>query len=227
MKKNKHNIVNGAKGFHPIYWEKNYADPASIDGVGNVREHANYLKYLFELDFFEVESICDFGFGMGLLFREMPATFLPKRAYGIEPSIYMFDIVNSKIKLRVTENINLKIESIDLLTWAKKRAKSQKVFDLGICTSVFQYLSDDEINAVLPMMAKKVKFLYFSAPTNRELDKQIKDLEFFDEYALRRSKTRYHKLLKKHFTFVSGRLLESKVHFDETNSPFTEFIFRF
>jgi len=227
MKKTEQKIFNGAKGFHPEYWEKNYSDPASIDGVGNVREHANYLKYLFELDFFEVESICDFGFGMGLLFREMLATFLPNRAYGIEPSKYMFDIVNSKIKLRVTETINVKIESIDLLTWAKKRAKQQKVFDLGICTSVFQYLSEDEINAVLPMMAKKVKYLYFSAPTNRELDKQIKDLEFFDEYAIRRSKTSYHKLLKKHFTFVSGRLLESKVHFDETNSPFSEFIFRF
>ena len=56
---------------------------------------------------------------------------------------------------------------------------------------------------------------------------KIEDLEFKDEYAFRRSRNWYQKELKKHFTFVSSRVLESKVHFKEEDTFFTDLVFRF
>ena len=34
-------------------------------------------------------------------------------------------------------------------------------------------------------------------------------------------------MIKKHFTFVSSRMLESKVYFDEESTLFTDLLFRF
>jgi hypothetical protein len=76
-------------------------------------------------------------------------------------------------------------------------------------------------------MAQKVKYLYLTVPTDKELNAQIEDLEFHDTYAIRRSRSAYQRLLKKHFTFISSRILESKVHFDESTTSFTDLLYRF
>jgi hypothetical protein len=216
----------GARGFSKEYWEVNYADPEEMDNIVNAKEHAQYLQAIFALEYVDVSSVIDLGFGMGILFKEVLKTFNPYLAHGIEPSKHIFDEVSKK-KLAPVESTKLTLENVDLLTWAKKIPKKEKTFDLGLCTSVFQYLSDEEIETVLPIMAKRIRFLYFSVPTNLELKRQVSDLEFKDEYAIHRTREKYLKLIRPHFTFISSRLLESKLHFDEESTHFTDLLFRF
>jgi hypothetical protein len=198
-----------------------------MDNIVNAKEHARYMDSLFKLESVDVSSVIDLGFGLGILFKEVLKTFKPYRALGIEPSKYPFEIVSKK-KLTTIESTKLTLENIDLLTWAKRdRPKDNKIFDLGLCTSVFQYLSDEEIEIVLPVMAKRIRYLYFSVPTNLELKRQVLDLEFKDEYAIARTREQYLKFLSPHFTIVGSRLLESKVHFTEEDTHFTDLLFRF
>ena len=212
-------------GFDKDYWDKNYAEPEEMDNIFNAKEHAAYMKAILALENVDVSSVIDLGFGLGVLFKEVLKTFKPYRAHGIEPSEHPYSIVAKK-KMAV-ESTKLTLENIDLITWAKKDYKKDRTYDLGLCTSVFQYLSDEEIELVLPIMAQRIRFLYFSVPTNLELKKQVEDLDFKDEYAIHRTREKYLKMIRPHFTFVSSRLLESRVHFDEATTPFTDYLFRF
>ncbi len=216
----------GAKGFSKEYWDVNYAEPEEMDNIVNAKEHAEYMKAIFGLEYVDISSVVDLGFGLGILFKEVLKTFKPYRAYGIEPSKHAFDFTSKK-KLSPTESTKLTLENIDLVTWAKKDLKKDKTYDLGLCTSVFQYLSDEEIEFILPIMAKRIRYLYFSVPTNLELKRQVADLEFKDEYAIHRTREKYLKMIRPHFTFISSRLLESKVHFDDESTHFTDLLFRF
>lgn len=234
MKKSKsknievHCQAPGAKGFGADYWKKNYSEPESMDGIGNARAHAFYLKSIMELDQIDVSSIIDFGFGHGELFKAIMAEFIPYRAYGIEPSEYIFNQASAE-NLRPVASTGLKLECIDLFSWAE-RCRSQKRprwYDLGVCTSVFQYLTDEELEFVVPIMAKQVRYLYLTVPTDKELDRQIEELNFHDTFAIRRTRKFYHKLLGKSFTFISSRVLESRHHFDEQTSSFTDLLYRF
>ena len=216
----------GAEGFSKEYWDVNYADPDEMDNIINAREHATYIKAIFTLEAVDINSIIDFGFGLGILFEEVMKTFIPYRAHGIEPSSFIYNQV-LKRDIRPAESTKLVLENIDLLSWAEKEMKPENIFDLGICTSVFQYLNDDEIAKVLPIMAKRVRYLYLSVPTDLELKRQIEDVKFFDEYAIHRTRSRYLKLIAPHFTFISSRLLESKINFDEDSTHFTDLLFRF
>lgn len=224
MKKNK---TNGALGFTKEYWEVNYAQPEEMDNILNAREHAAYMKAIFALEAVDINSVIDLGFGMAILFEEVLKTFVPYRAHGIEPSKFIYDQV-VKRDIRPAESTKLVLENSDLVSWAQKKAKkTEKIFDLGLCTSVLQYLSDEEIKIVMPVLAKRVRYLYLSVPTDLELKHQIEDVNFKDEYAIHRTKERYLKLIRPHFTFISSRLLESKIHFDEDTTSFTDLLFRF
>lgn len=212
-------------GFKKEYWEKNYSDLEHMDGIGNVKEHVGYMKYLLALEFIDVSSVVDFGFGLGHLFEGVLKEFVPYRAYGIEPSEFAYEQVKKRgISPEKTTKLILKKQG--LVDWCLYSEKVN-VFDLGVCTSVFQYLSNEEIKLVLPVLASKVRYLYFSVPTDKELKKQVDDLGFFDEFAISRTRNWYQKQLKKYFTFVSSRMLESKAHFDEESTFFTDLLFRF
>lgn len=224
MKKSEEKL--GAKGFNKDYWDTNYADPEEMDNIVNAKEHAQYLKAIMGLEYVDISSVIDLGFGLGFLFEEVLKTFVPYLAHGIEPSKYPFDIV-SKRKISPAESTKFVLENTDLVSWAKKENKREKTFDLGLCTSVLQYLSDEEIEFVMPVLAQRIRYLYFSVPTNLELKRQVSDLEFKDEYAIHRTREKYLKLIRPHFTFISSRLLESKVHFDEESTHFTDLLFRF
>ena len=218
---------SGKVGFSKEYWDINYESPEEMDNIVNAKEHALYIQALFNLEYLEIESVIDLGFGLGYLFQEVLKTFNPYRAYGLEPSEFPFLEVKSR-EIAPHKSTKLILDNIDLVTWAKKTdQKSNKVFDLGLCTSVFQYLSDDEIKLVLPVMAQRIKYLYFSVPTDIEYKRQIDDVDFKDEYAIHRSKEKYFKLISPHFAFISSRMLESKIHFDETTTHFTDLLFRF
>ena len=224
MKKAKES--EGAKGFSNQYWEVNYAEPEEMDNIVNAKEHVAYMKSIFALEAVDISSVIDFGFGLGILFEEVLNSFIPYRAHGIEPSKHAYDLVVKK-DLRPAESTKLVMENTDLVSWATAGMKREKIFDLGLCTSVLQYLSDEEIKIVMPILAARVRYLYLSVPTDLELKRQIEDVKFKDEYAIHRSKEKYLKLIRPHFTFISSRLLESKIQFDEDTSSFTDLLFRF
>jgi SAM-dependent methyltransferase len=211
--------------FDKSYWDKNYSEPMSMDGIGNARDHVRYLKSYLALEHVDVSSIVDLGFGYGHLFREMLKAFIPHTAVGIEPSPYAFRKARAD-KLRPASTTDLKLYEEDLLTWCRSKRK-EVVFDLGLCTSVFQYLEDRELKEVIPVLARRIKYLYLTVPTDGELSRQVSELDFKDEYAIHRSREKYQKLLRPSFTFISARVLESKHHFDEESTPFTDLLYRF
>lgn len=196
-----------------------------MDGIVNCTQHAEYIKAFFAVDYVDINTVIDFGFGLGFIFQEVLKRFNPYRAWGIEPSVAAFDEVRKR-GISPNETTKLTLKKWDLVTWAKSVKENSKWFDLGICTSVFQYLTEEELEFVLPIMARSVKYLYFSVPTDFELNRQISELEFHDKYAIKRSKKFYRKILAPHFTIVGSRLLESKFHFDEDNTFFTDYLFR-
>lgn len=216
----------GAEGFSKEYWDVNYSEPEEMDGIINADKHAQYAKSFFDVDYVDVNSVIDFGYGLGYLFKAFLKEFIPYRAAGIEPSEHAFQSVSAK-DLKSVASTKLTLENTDLVSWSKKHRNTDKWFDLGICTSVFQYLTDEEIEEVLPVMAENVKYLYFSVPTDVELGRQVDELEFKDEYAIHRTREEYYQLISPYFTFLSSRILESKVHSDENKTPFTDLLFRF
>lgn len=214
------------KGFGKDYWQENYSEPLEMDGIANADRHARYIKAFFDVEYVDINSVIDFGFGLGYLFDEINKVFMPYKSYGLEPSVHAFELAKKRLK-SPTPTTKFKLTNMTINEWCIKSKPKSPRYDLGICTSVFQYLSDDEINTVLPIMAKRVKYLYFSVPTDKELDQQINDLDFFDRFAKRRSQKKYLKLLKPYFTVIGNRVLESKHFYSLTDSYFTDYLFRF
>jgi hypothetical protein len=212
--------------FDKTYWDKNYSEPMSMDGIGNAKEHVNYLKAFLKIEHVDISTIVDLGFGYAHLFREMLKAFIPHRAVGIEPSPFAFHKARIH-KLLPAESTDLQLFEEDLVTWCRTDRKKNNQFDLGICTSVFQYLTDKELKEIIPILSKRIKYLYLTVPTEIELGRQVSELEFKDEYAIHRSREKYHKLLRPHFTFISSRVLESKSFFNEETTPFTDLLFRY
>lgn len=210
--------------FDKTYWNKNYSDPMSMDGIGNAKDHVRYLASFFALEHVDVSSVIDLGFGYGHLFREMLKAFKPHTAVGIEPSEYAFKKAKPD-KLRPVPSTDLQLFQEDLLTWCRRKKAS--TFDLGICTSVFQYLSNKDLKEIVPVLSKRIRYLYLTVPTDVELGRQVSELDFRDEYAIHRSREKYQKLIRPHFTFVSARVLESKYFFTEETTHFTDLLYRF
>lgn len=216
----------GSEGFKKSYWKRYYSNPDVMDCTYNAYEHALYLKHLFALEFVEVTSLVELGFGFGDLLKAMLEVFNPYYVEGIEPSGHAFAIAREK-ELKPVESTELRLEHLDLLTWCQDRERDDMVFDLGICTSVFQYLSDEEIRYCMPILAKRMKYLYFTVPIDIELKYQEDEMDFNDVYAKHRSREEYHEFFRGNFTVVGTRVLESNVHFREMTSPFHELLYRY
>ncbi|MAF77385.1 MAG: hypothetical protein CME63_17170 [Halobacteriovoraceae bacterium] len=216
---------SGAIGFSSQYWEENYNEPEEMDGIVNAGQHAKYISAFFAVDYVDISSVIDLGFGLGHLFEEVLKEFMPYRAMGIEPSTYAFDRVKER-KISPCDSTKLTLKKWDLVTWSESIHKKSKWYDLGLCTSVFQYLTDKELKKVIPMMSKQMKYLYLSVPTDYELQRQVSDLEFKDRYAIHRTKRDYLELLRPHFTIIGSRVLESKFHFNEETTHFTDYLYR-
>jgi len=213
-------------GFDQTYWDKNYSEPETMDGIGNAKAHVKYLKAMLDVEYVDISTIIDLGFGYGYLFKEMLKTFKPHTAVGIEPSEYAFKRAQ-KLKLKPVPSTHLSLHQMDLLTWAREQKPKGEPFDLAICTSVFQYLTDKELKEILPILSRKVKFIYLTVPTDSEFARQVEDLDFKDEYAIHRSREKYQKMLRPYFTFISSRFLESKHFFNEETTPFTDHLYRY
>lgn len=216
--------MEGESGFDNQYWELNYSELDEMDGVANAKEHARYAKAFFDVEYVQIKSIVDLGFGLGEMLKNFVKEFEPYRYAGIEPSEYPYNKVMSQ---SWHKNSNGRFFNMGLAQWAESKKKELKSFDLGICTSVFQYIDDEQLEEILPVMSKRLRYLYFSVPTSTELKRQREELDFNDHYAIRRSKNAYVKLLSPYFTFVSSRVLESKHFYDAHNTELTDLLFRF
>jgi hypothetical protein len=209
------------------YWEENYKHPEEMDCIGNSKDHVDYLRAILGMEEVEVKSLVDFGFGLGHLSKAMIEAFDPYRFSLCEPSEYAFLKAKDHTLNFFKPSKKREIIQTDCHSWLKSWQKSKRLpYDLGICTSVFQYIDNKTLEEIIPLMAKSVRYLYLTLPTDKELKRQVSEMEFFDRYAIRRGKSYYRKILGPHFTIVSSRLLESKVHFDESNTLFSDLLFR-
>ena len=213
------------KSFEKEYWDYNYSDPSTMDGIGNAKDHVNYLKAFLELEMVDVSSIIDLGFGYGYLFQKMLKAFIPYKACGVEPSLLAFNKTRAR-KLKPVESTKLELLNESIQQWCNRTDSKKLSFDLGLCNSVFQYIPDKELKEIIPVLSKRIKYLYLTVPTDIELDRQIEELEFNDTYAIRRSRELYRKILSKHFTNISSKLWESKYHFNEESTLFTDLLYR-
>ncbi len=205
------------KAFEKDYWQTNYSDLSTIDGIGNVKDHSRYVASYFNLEGFEVESLIDLGFGMGKLLKEFNRVLKPRRVAGIEPSEYVFN----KMKMPKAQ-----LRQMDLMTWAQD-PKEKWIYDLAILNSVLQYIPNRDLKIILPTLARRTRFLYLTVPTEIEYERQKTELSFKDDWAIVRSQKEYLKLLSPHFTFISSRMLESKFFYSAHNTPFQDLLFRF
>jgi len=48
--------------FDKKYWDQNYSDPMSMDGIGNAKDHVNYLKAFLKIEHVDISSIIDHRF---------------------------------------------------------------------------------------------------------------------------------------------------------------------
>ncbi len=208
-------------GFDQSYWEKNYSEPDSMDGIGNAKEHASYAKAFFTLEEVAITSIIDLGFGYAHLLKAFAHAFKPKIIQGIEPSAYAYEKAKKTI---FAKKRNVKLKKIELKDWVSIEANP---IDLAICSSVMQYISDAELIKIIPRLAERVRYLYLTVPTDIELDKQVREHGFKDDYALYRTQAFYYKILSPHFTVVGNRILESKYYFNEYSTHFSDLFYRF
>lgn len=218
----------GGDGFGEQYWLENYSDLEEMDGIANAKAHANYLKALFDLEYIDISSIVDLGAGLGRIAQEVVRLFKPYRFDAIEPSFFAYKKLSNNwstiVPIRSTQ---AKLQQININQWCDQVKKNKMVFDLGLCNSVLQYLSEDELKKAVPLLAKHCRYLYLAVPTSLELKRQRDEIEFNDRFAYRRSKAFYVEILKPHFTFVSARLLESKKYFDSKTTHFSDLLYRF
>lgn len=217
----------GALGFNRDYWEANYADITIMDGIYNAHRRADALKAIFDAEYVEISTLADFGFGLGYFLTQMVRAFAPHTVFGLEPSPHAFARVQRR-GIGNVESTRVTLRQTDLASWCQQpHASDSEPFDLSICSSVFQYLSEREIEIVLPALARRTNFLYFSVVTAEELAWQRSELDYDDRFAIDRPRDQYRDWLRPHFTVIGNRLLESRVHFNNDTSLFPDLLFRF
>ncbi|MBV7333286.1 class I SAM-dependent methyltransferase [Chloroflexi bacterium TSY] len=198
-----------------------------MDGIYNAKRRAAALKAFFDAEYIDIHTLVDLGFGLGYLFHAMIDLFTPHTVIGVEPSSYAYRHVRQR-ELSDVESTQITLLQTDLLSWCQnQQSLYQGPFDLGICSSVFQYLTDHEIQQIVPVLAQRLRFLYFAVPIEEELAYQARELDFHDRYAIARTKDEYHTMLTGHFTIVSYRVLESKIHFDADSTLLSDLFYRF
>lgn len=219
---------NPTSDFEKKYWDINYNEPDTMDGIFNAKDHARYLHAFFSIYLVDINSIIDFGAGPGKLMQQVCKAFLPYRAELIEPSTYAFNKLKHTFK-SPAESMRLRFLQTDLKTWAgvNKNKSKAKVFDLGLCNSVLQYIPDQELPLIMSAISKNVKYLYLSVPTDLEAKRMKEETDFVDPYAIHRSSQFYRDQVNPYFTIVGKGILESKAFFNQHTTLLSELLYRF
>lgn len=204
--------------FTKKYFEHLYPDDETIDGDYNSKEHAKYLKAIFELMGIHISSVYDFGFGKGNLLRDISKKLEAAHIAGCDISPYAYKKLKNK---KWSKDFKLEVSEIDNLQVPKKP------YHLGLCNSVLQYVSDEKLKKCINILSQSCKYLYFHVPTQEDYKILKQDLKFEDPYAIQRTNEDYMKILESRFTFVSWGLLESKQFTTPKKSPFSDSLYRF
>ncbi len=204
------NQVLSANGlpFDRTFWEDMYTedDESLIDGVYNSKEHVKYLYSILELLDIPINSIGDFGFGLGILLKAIVQKFQPERIIAIDPST---EAVQKLLKAKWHKNYTIAIKESYFQNYDTKYLE-RKPLDLAILYSVLQYFPDADVKPSLERLSKICKYLYISVPTKEDYADMKKDLNFTDPYAYSRPASFYHEARKDYFEIVSYNLWESK-----------------
>lgn len=217
----------GKNGFPKKYWKENYSEPETMDGIGNAKEHALYIKSLFRVQGIAVNNLIDLGCGLGHLGKDVSNALRAKTYVGIDPSNYAFKYFQENIFSQFKTK-DAQIYKSDIVSFLESDYfQASGPWDLGLCSSVLQYMEEDEIHEMMNLLFTKCRYLYLSVPTDKELERQVSELGFLDKYAIRRPRKVYFDLIRPYFNFVSYRILESKFFFDKKDTKFHDFLFRF
>lgn len=214
----------GAAGFEADFWQQIYGQPQTMDGLVNAQAHAACIASAFGVALQPVDSVIDLGFGLGRMLEAVLLALRPRRAFGIEPSPSAFESVRGRRVAPPTTKLSL--ERVDLVSWCRRPDQPHHAVDLGVCASVLQYLEDEEVAEVVPVLARRLRWLYLSVPTDEEYVQQARDEGFDDPWAISRPRAFYLDLLRPWFDVVGARLLESRVRVERWQSPFTDDLFR-
>ena len=203
---------DGATGFGDDFWRANYGEPDQMDGVVNADAHAAYVKSAFDVALQPVRSIADLGFGLGHVFERVLRVLRPYKAYGLEPSTPAYEAV--RFRLVPPEGTKLVLEQVDLRSWCRRPDHPKLRFDLGLCTSVLQYLPDREAARAITALAQLSRgLLYFSVLTAGDW-KHNADTSRTDRGVHLRTADWYRRRLRRHF-----RHLGFGVHALRTHEP--------
>lgn len=218
MPKNNHQSNSLTKGanelpFEDIYWRDIYGDGLDVDGTFNAREHALYLHSLFKLMNVKINSICDIGFGKGVLLKEFARTFKPSKILAIDPSKQMVNELIAKVWVK-KYNIAVRHGTIDHFNGH---------YTLTIFNSVAQYIAVDDLQFIFKKLAKFSQFIYFSVPTINDYKRMKNEIDFEDPYAFKQSKKKYLAAIRPYFNIVSYNLLEKK----KSSTAFNDEMFLF
>jgi len=79
-------IKSGPLALDENYWQVNYDEPETMDGVANAREHSQYAYYFFKIDqcHDEIKTLLDVGCGPGHMLVNFAEQFSCKAATGID-----------------------------------------------------------------------------------------------------------------------------------------------
>ncbi|MEK7410638.1 MAG: class I SAM-dependent methyltransferase [Actinomycetota bacterium] len=138
-----------------------------------------------------ISSVLDVGAGLGY-WRDWYASNHPRvKVCSIDVSEYACTKYHHELR--------------DISTWRPSRA-----FDLVLCQSVLQYLSNSRADVAIEHLAAATKrVMYFEVPTSSDL-KHIVDRRSTDFNIYARSGEWYRKRLTKHFTHAGAGLWLSK-----------------
>ncbi|MCT8335602.1 class I SAM-dependent methyltransferase [Leptospira sp. 85282-16] len=207
LNKKSFGLGKNGKKFDDSYWSDIYGNGLDVDGSYNAKQHAEYLKALFQLMEIPVYKMADFGFGKAILLREMVKTFSPVKVYAVDASKEAYEDLKKKDWVKKSDKYHIYHESLETLKLPKLE---KEPVELGICNSVIQYLPDSMIPGVLEKMAKYCNYLYFTVPTNEDYLAMKEEMNFMDPYAFSRSKKKYRKWISRDFEIVGYNLLQSK-----------------
>ncbi|TGN19755.1 class I SAM-dependent methyltransferase [Leptospira idonii] len=202
-----HGIGKNGKNFDNSYWTEIYGNGLDVDGSYNAKEHANYLYYLFQLMDIPVYRLADFGFGKGILLKEMVKAFSPVQVYAVDASPDAYEDLNKKDWVKRSDKFHIYHSALESFILPKLE---KEPVDLGICNSVIQYLPDGEIPGVLERLAKYCNYLYFTVPTKEDYSVMKSEMNFIDPYAYSRTAQKYRKWLSRDFEIVGYNLLQSR-----------------
>lgn len=175
------------KEFDRAFFERYYdaAATAVISGDDVARRARFVLAYLEHLRV-NVRSVLDAGCGTGLWKRAL---------HRIDRSVAYTGLDTSEYLCKKHGWIHGSIADFS----------SRRKFDLVVCQDVMQYMSNDEVERGIDVMARVCRgALYFDVPTRDDIDDRLLDMRKTDRNIHVRSAAWYRKRLGKHFINAGG-----------------------